>query len=364
MKNTICFLAAVFIILFFAGCATTSDSGDAGQNETPVLSWNDASSKSSATPESPAPYSAEAPETPKNLVKKGLDDLFDGTRHWPQNTASIPVTMNPAADTQYWDTFKVMVTGGSDIDEIEDYLLSWYGIYGWTPEFYAACHNFYFQKATVLLETATSEDDIQVVYENLDRCFASCFHGSMQYPERLDLWCGYIHAANMLGDYDNAESCIQAIFDRLEYNGNNWYWTYNEPFYGDDQEAHEREFVQIMHDYVIEFMNAGFFDYSAYVSERLLTFFPENVIALNDAALTYLYAGELETARPYLERANAADPEDLIVLTNLAYVCEDLGDYDAALEYANMMIMSGEEDYVDRGIKLCAELNQLMYPDK
>ena len=342
MKKCFLLFLTLALVLFFAGCATTSD---AGESETPV------------------PYSSAAPESPKQKKNLTLDEIFDGTTKWPENTASLPVAMKPAEDAEYWDSFVEMIQNGSDINDIEQYMLTWYGSYGWTPEFYAACHNYYYQKALVLLPNAASEADINVVYENLDRCFDACYHGSMQYPDRLDLWCGFVHAAINLGDYESAEGCIQAIIDRLEYNVNNWYWTYNEPFY-EGEEAHEREFVQIMHDYVAEFLNDNVLDYAYSVSSRVLEYFPDNTIVLNDVALSYLYSGDLEAACPYLEYAFELNPEDLVVMTNLAYVYEDLGRYEDSFELANMMIMSGEEDYVSRGIVLSAELNSLMNPDK
>lgn len=357
MKKSIALILALLVIaLVFTGCATTSDAGE--ENEPVALSWNP-----EVKTDAPAPYTDSQPSSPKNAQKAGLDALFEGTSDWPVNAGSLPVVMKTAEDIQFWDAFKEMFQNDADIDDIEKYLLTWYGVYGWTPEFYAACHNFYFQKALILLGDAASEDDINVAYGCLDKCFDSCFHGAMQYPERLDLWCGYVHAAIMLGDYDNAENCINAIIDRLDFNGNNWYWTYNEPFY-EGEEERETEFIQIMHDYVAEFLNYSVLDHAYSVSSRLLDYFPDNTIILNDLALVYLYGGDLEAALPYLERAFMLNPDDLVVMTNLAYVYEDLGEYEASLELANMMILSGEEDYVDRGIVLSAELNSLMNPDK
>lgn len=363
MKRSIAVIIALLALaLVFTGCATTSDAGEAEEQGT--LSWNPEVTEKASTPDAPAPYTAAPPSTPKQAQKVGLDAIFDGTTNWPVNAGSLPVTMDFADDAALWDEFKVMVqVEETDIDEIEKFLLSWYGKYGWTPEFYAACHNFYFAKASDMLNNAASEEDINLVYKNLDRCFDSCYHGALQYPDRLDLWCGYVHAALMLGDYENAESCIQAIFDRLDFNGNNWYWTYNEPFY-EEAEKRENEFVQIIHDYIAEYLDYDTLDYAYSVSLRLAECFPENPIALNDVAISLLYADELEAARPYLEKAMEMDPDDMVVVTNLAYVCEDLGDYETALELSDRMIASGDADYVNRGIMLHAEINQLMNPDK
>lgn len=358
-------VTAVFLVLLAAlllsGCATTSDVGES-ETEPQPLSWNDAASKTAEPSQEPVPYSEQPPKSPKPTKKISLDALFDETTGWPVNAASLPVPMQPAEDTALWNDFVSLFSMGTPLDEQEQYLLFWYGKYGWTPEFYAACHNYYFQKASVLLDTAVSEEDINEVYACLDRCFAACFHGSMQYPDRLDLWCGYVHASNMLGNYENAIDCCLTILNRLDYNNNVWYWTNNRLF--TTPEESEYEFVSIMHDYISELYNADQLEFGWELADQLNVRFPDNPVVLNDVALYFLFTGSYEVARPYLEKALEADPSDLTVLNNLAYVCEDLEDYEASLKYANMLIMSGDEDYVDVGIRLCAEVNRLMYPDK
>lgn len=366
-KSLILILGLLAVALVFTGCATASDTEGVEESVVPVT--EPVQQHSFTAPSEPAGPAIEAPETkitPKQAKTAGLDGIFASVKKWPENAWNAPETMAPAEDAQYWDDFVTLVGDNSPISEMETYLVTWYGKYGWTPEFYAACHNFYYAKASDTLSTATSEDDIQIVYDSFARCFDATYHGFMQYPDRLDLWCGYVRAALTLGDFDEALNCILAIFNRLDLNDNRWYWRYNEPFYLDDPESvRESEFVQIMHDYICEWLNndSGL-EYAQTVAGKLVEYFPQNPMALNDAALSCLYAGDLEAARPYLEKAVAADPSDMIVVTNLAYVCEDLGDYEASLKYADMMIRSGEEEYVDRGIRLCAEINQLMNPDK
>lgn len=352
-KSLVIIMAFLAFILFFAGCASTSDSGNSESQTVPQV--NAASV--------PAPVSTV---TPKQAKKKGIDALYDGVSEWPNNEMAISLPMQPAPDSALWEEFVALTRSGAPVEKLEAYLLDWYEDYGWTPDFYAACHNYFFSKASDLASSVASEDDVLVVYSYFDRLFEATMHGFLQCPDRLDLWCGYVHVANMLGCYDNAAEVCLGIMDRLAFNNNLWYWSCNEPFYHEEgEEVMAAEFVNIMHDYICEWLEQEEgLAYAIPVAEQLVAWFPENPVALNDLAISYLYNGNLEDARPVLERANALKPDDLIVLSNLAYTCEDLGDYDTALQYAEQLIMSGNPDYVSRGINLCAEINRLMYPDK
>lgn len=370
MKKGISAIGALLaIILLVAGCASSSDAGkdyesaEGGKEKVfvaPVSTpTSDLISSITSSPSSSSEPSGE-PETqvkPVELKKKSIEELFDETTNWPDNFSNVPLLMSTAEDSETWFEFVELANSNASVTELEDYLRNWWGKYGWTPEFYAACHNYYLIKASELLENAASETEIDEVYSCFDRCFASTLRGGMQYPDRLDLWCGFIHSANMMGDYADAQQVCMLVLNRLALNGNNWYWTCNEPFYGDDVITRENEFVGIMHDYFCEWIDAeDGLSYAYSVSDVLAQCFPNNAIALNDVALCCIYGGELEKATGYLERAYESNPHDLIVIGNLAYAYVELGELDAAGNYARQMIQSGDEEYVDMGIRLLAEI--------
>lgn len=376
------YFAVIFVLLSFllllAGCATIPDSQKEETatediaEERPVVAPVTTStaelisSIASSSPQvtEPVEEPVAEPETqiePVEIQEKTLEELYDETVYWPDNSNSLPIIMNYADDVDYWNAFVEMANDGASVDELEDFLRDWWEMYGWTPEFYAACHNYYFIKASVLLDSASSEDDIQEVYACFDRCFASTLRGAMHYPDRLDLWCGFVHAANLIGDFSDAEQVCRLIFNRLYINGNNWYWTCNEPFYADDEEIKKSEFVGIMHDYISEWFEVeDGLQYAMPVSAALAESFPENAIALNDYAMCCIWNGEFEEAAGYLERAYASNLEDLVVVGNLAYAYSDMENFDAAAYYANLMIQSGDEEYVDMGIRLLAEIKGKM----
>lgn len=380
------YFAVIFVllssILLIAGCATTpgvqeeETVTEVTVEERPVvapvttstaelISSIAASSVQVPEPvEEPAAELAAEPETPVEPVdvqEKTLEELYDETVWWPDNSNSLPVIMNYADDVDYWNAFVEMANDGASVDELEGFLHDWWEMYGWTPEFYAACHNYYFIKASVLLDSASSEEDIKEVYACFDRCFVSTLRGAMHYPDRLDLWCGFVHAANLIGDFSDAEQVCLLIFNRLFINGNNWYWTCNEPFYADDETERENEFVGIMHDYISTWLgDDDGLEYAFPVSEVLADTFPENAIALNDRAMCAVIKGELEDAAGYLERAYASNQEDLVVIGNLAYAYSDMENFDAASYYAKRMIQSGDAEYVDMGIRLLAEIKGKM----
>lgn len=352
MKKSILLILGLIIVFAFTGCATTPDTETDKSPEQVLLSETD----SVGSPE-PAISADEAP-------KKGLDALISSVTDWPENKDNPPVEMSIAEDSAMWDTFVDMVNGGRIPDDLERFLTEWYRMFGWTPDFYAGCHNYYFQKVFYMIENQVSEQDISIIFPVLENCFNITYHGFMQYPDRLDLWCGYVHASNMVGSYEEAAECCLWILNRLEYNDNKWYWTYNNPFYWDDEAARESEFIGIMHDYISEFLNEKALDCALPVSSRLVECFPDNAVVLNDMALCFIYNADLESALPYLEHAVEINPTDVIVMANLAYVYADLGEYEASLELANRLIQSGDPDSVTRGIELCAELNKLINPDK
>lgn len=365
-------ISLLAFVLVLAGCATTSDTDKTAEAEgiaekkqtvAPVSTSTSDLISSISSPSDAVSEPAGEPATsvaPVELKKKSIEDLFDETTNWPDNVHSLPVLMKPAEDSINWMTFYDMANADASAEELEEYLRDWWGEYGWTPEFYVACHNYYFIKASDLLDEAASDEDIQAVYACFDRCFASALRGAMQYPDRLDLWCGFIYAANMMGDYANAEQVCELIFDRLYVNGNKWYWTFNTPFYEEDDVERENEFTGIMHDYICEWLDSDIgLPYATPVSELLVKCFPENSVALNDLALCRIYSGNIEEAAEYLERAYAADPDDIVVIGNLAYAYEELGNLDAAAFFANLMIQSGDREYVDMGIQLLAEIYEM-----
>ncbi len=369
MKKGIAAIGVLFVLaLFVSGCATSSETGkeiEAENGEKQIVApvsttTSDLISSISVLPAASSEPAGE-PETqvkPVELKKKSLEELFDETTNWPDNFNSVPLLMDGAQDSEVWTGFIDLANANASVKELEDYLRDWWGDYGWTPEFYAACHNYYLIKAAELLDKAASEDDIDEVYSCFDRCFQSTVRGGMQYPDRLDLWCGFIHTANMMGDYDDAQHVCMLVLNRLAINGNNWYWTCNQSFYGDDETAKENEFVGIIHDYYCEWIDAeDGLTYAYPVAEIVAQYFPENSIALNDLALCCIYSGEYEKAAGYLENAYEANPYDLIVIGNLAYVYAELGAYEDAGKYARLMIQSGDEEYVDMGIRLLAEIN-------
>lgn len=363
-KFAISIMAILVLSLFFSGCATTSEAEAGSQlfmEQTPARAKGQQKAvevkKVKPLPEEKA-SGPEVGVSQKEVRNKGIDVLFDETEGWPENIQNEAVPMNRAEDDLLWDGFIELAESGAPAEELEAYLIEWFADYGWTPEFYAACHNYFFIKSSDILNTAVTEEDIQKVYDYFDKCFAATLHGGMQYPDRLDLWCGYVHAANLLGFYESAAECCMTIFNRLEYNANNWYWTYSEPFYGDQALfVREDEFVGIMHDYICNWLEVeNGLDYALPVAEKLVEYFPENPIGLNDAGYCRMLNGEVEKARGYFERAHDTAPDDMLIIQNLAYITKELGDYESSGKYADFLIHSEEPEYVDCGIRLMAEL--------
>jgi len=165
--------------------------------------------------------------------------------------------------------------------------------------------------------------------------------GIKLYPNRLDMRFGKIYALGQIPDWENFTKEIIKTIEYSAKNHNNWTWTNNEKYNGN-----EKEFLLSIQDYQYQLYNTGddvLLKNMREIAEKVLEYYPNHVESLSNLSVTYLLTGEYDKGIGPLLRAEKINPKDYIVLGNIAQGYKLKGDKIKAIEYYEKTAEYGDE---------------------
>jgi len=180
--------------------------------------------------------------------------------------------------------------------------------------------------------------------------------GIKLYPNRLDMRFGKIYVFGQIPDWENFTSEILKTIEYSVKNKNNWTWTNNEKFDGN-----EKEFLLSIQDYQYQLYNTGedsLLKNMREISMKVLEYHPNHVESLSNLSVTYLLTGEYDKGIEPLLRAEKINPKDYIVLGNIAQGYKLKGDKKKAIEYYEKTAEFGDEKAKEFAKQQIAELKQ------
>jgi len=245
------------------------------------------------------------------------------------------------------------------------------------PEIYVAWFNYYVQLSRKDIVTITSEQSYrntyiikdstgkdkafineEVVYNRtlLNRAIDSIDHGIIVYPSRLDMRFAKINMLNKTYRYDEfAREIIKAVNYGATIN-NNWLWTNNEA------RADAKEFFLGTIQGYVEKLYKSEDDKQLgkiqQIAETILKYYPDNVEAISDIAVTHIFKNEYEEALALLHKAESISPHNNIVLNNMARCYALKNDKPNAIKYYKLLVLYGNNDDKRYGEQQIGELER------
>ena len=180
--------------------------------------------------------------------------------------------------------------------------------------------------------------------------------GIKLYPNRLDMRFGKIYVFGQIPDWENFTSEILKTIEYSVKNKNNWTWTNNEKFDGN-----EKEFLLSIQDYQYQLYNTGedsLLKNMREIAMKVLEYYQNHVESLSNLSVTYLLTGEYDKGIEPLLRAEKINPKDYIVLGNIAQGYKLKGDKKKAIEYYEKTAELGDEKAKEFAKQQIAELKQ------
>lgn len=164
--------------------------------------------------------------------------------------------------------------------------------------------------------------------------------GIKLYPNRLDMRFGKTYVFGEVSDWNNFTSEIIKTITYSAKNGNNWTWTNNEKYDGE-----EKEFLLDIQNYQLQLYNTGndnLLKNMREIANTILNFYPNHIESLSNLSITYLLTGEYDKGIEPLLRAEKINPKDYIVLSNIAQGYKLKGDKKKAIEYYEKTVEYGD----------------------
>ncbi len=180
--------------------------------------------------------------------------------------------------------------------------------------------------------------------------------GIKLYPNRLDMRFGKIYALGQVSDWESFTSEIIKTVEYSSTNKNNWTWTNNQKYGGN-----EIEFLSDIQTYQEQLYNTGDDDLLKNmrdIANKVLEYYPNHVESLSNLSITYLLTGEYDKGIEPLLKAEKINPKDLIVLGNIAQGYKLKGDKVKAIAYYEKMVEYGNANEKKFAQKQIAELSK------
>jgi tetratricopeptide (TPR) repeat protein len=198
----------------------------------------------------------------------------------------------------------------------------------------------------------------QIYYDKteLKKGFDKIDEGIKLYPNRLDMRFGKIYALGQIPDWTNFTLEIIKTINYSTKNNNNWTWSNNEKYDGN-----EKEFLLDIQDYQYQLYNTGNDDLLKNMQEianEVLKYYPNHVESLSNLSVTYLLTGEYDKGIEPLLKAEKLNPKDYIVLGNIAQGYKLKGDKKKAIEYYEKTAAFGDERAKEFAKQQITELKQ------
>ncbi len=134
--------------------------------------------------------------------------------------------------------------------------------------------------------------------------------GITSFPDRLDLRLGEIHFCQIIGDVNCMTQGMAATLAQAQLNNHHWQWGANEHrgkrFMLSRFQVFQKNLWQAQEDAAFQ-KNA----------ELILSYYPDNVMNLDNLGVYYLEKKEYQKAKDFLERAHLLSPTDKEVSAHL-----------------------------------------------
>ena len=134
--------------------------------------------------------------------------------------------------------------------------------------------------------------------------------GISLFPDRLDLRLGEIHFCQIIGDVNCMTQGIAETLAQAQINDHHWQWGADEQrgkrFMLSRFQAFQKNLWQAQEDAAFQ-KNA----------ELILSYYPDNVMNLDNLGVYYLEKKEYQKAKDFLERAHLLSPTDKEVSAHL-----------------------------------------------
>lgn len=178
----------------------------------------------------------------------------------------------------------------------------------------------------------------------MEKAFAKIDQGIGLYPDRLDMRFGKIYAYGQTEDW---EPFTQEIIRAIRYsdmNNNLWTWTNNEPkvdgeeFFLSSIQGYQRTLYETGDDSLLTNIRT--------IAEETLKYYPKDVEALSNLAVTYLLTGAYDEGINTLLKAEKINPNDGVILGNIAQGYKLKGDNKSAISYYEKMLKLDDPEAV------------------
>ena len=254
-------------------------------------------------------------------------------------------------------------------------IADWERLYPKDAELYSVYANLYLSKAmkeVVIMSKEKPEDEEYFVAKDslgneiymystvdydsgmLQKSLSTLEEGIAKFPDRLDFRFGL---ASVLYDTDNYREMVNVLCNTVERsgaNGNKWLWTLDENV--DDGKG---EMMETLQGYFNELFNEiGDKVLAETLVNKVLQFYPKDIVFLNDKAIFAYDRGDLDGALKEFLNIHVMAPNDAVVINNIAYLYEKKKDKANALKYYRLLEKTDDENYVRLAKKAIAELEK------
>ncbi|MBP5390463.1 MAG: hypothetical protein J6Y40_00090 [Bacteroidales bacterium] len=262
-----------------------------------------------------------------------------------------------------------------DTVQREKIIADWERLYPKDAELYSVYANLYLSKAmkeVVIMSKEKPEDEEYFVAKDslgneiymystvdydsgmLQKSLSTLEEGIAKFPDRLDFRFGL---ASVLYDTDNYREMVNVLCNTVERsgaNGNKWLWTLDENV--DDGKG---EMMETLQGYFNELFNEiGDKALAETLVNKVLQFYPKDIVFLNDKAIFAYDRGDLDGALKEFLNIHVMAPNDAVVINNIAYLYEKKKDKANALKYYRLLEKTDDENYVRLAKKAIAELEK------
>lgn len=206
----------------------------------------------------------------------------------------------------------------------------------------------YMQNGTygIYAKTFFDEDDLNTAISYLDKAL-------LKNPKRMDIYFGKISSLLKAEKFEKGTEAINDFLKQYEENKTEWYWSNYSSFTENGWDI-ERTVIDSLNDYCKMYDYVEDRENSKEVIETILSYFPENLIFLNNLSVFYSYGKEYEKAVEVLLKAYSIDNSDYIIVANIARNYEDLGKSKEALKWYNTlanMDSDAAKEYAQKSIE-------------
>lgn len=206
----------------------------------------------------------------------------------------------------------------------------------------------YMQNGTygIYAKTFFDEDDLNTAISYLDKAL-------LKNPKRMDIYFGKISSLLKAEKFEKGTEAINDFLKQYEENKTEWYWSNYSSFTENGWDI-ERTVIDSLNDYCKMYDYVVDRENSKEVIETILSYFPENLIFLNNLSVFYSYGKEYEKAVEVLLKAYSIDNSDYIIVANIARNYEDLGKSKEALKWYNTlanMDSDAAKEYAQKSIE-------------